>query len=50
MGSTKSSQRKLPEQLTLSTQERVELIATIIMEIIDDELALGDKSYANSPG
>ena len=50
MGSTKSSQQKLPEELTLSTQERVELIAAIIMEIMDDELTLEGKNNANPPG
>ncbi len=38
MGNIKSSQRELPEELGLSTQERIELIANIIMEILDDEL------------
>ncbi len=46
MGSIKSSQRKLPEELTLSTQERIELVANIIMEILDDELTSEDKNNA----
>lgn len=44
MGNTTSSQRKLPEELALSTQERIELIANIIMEILDDELASKGKN------
>ena len=46
MGNIKSSQRELPEELALSTQERIELIANIIMEILDDELASKGKNNA----
>jgi hypothetical protein len=46
MGNIKSSRRKLPEKLALSTQERIELIANIIMEILDDELASKGKNNA----
>lgn len=46
MGNVKSTKRKLPEELALSTQERIELIATIIMEILDDELASEGKNNA----
>lgn len=46
MGNIKSSRRELPEELTLSTQERIELIATIIMEILEDELTSEGKNNA----
>jgi hypothetical protein len=48
MKNVKFSQRKLPEELSLSTQERIELIANIILEILDDELALEGKNNAAS--
>ncbi|GEM_PF-4654743 len=50
MGNVKSSKRKLPEELTLSTQERIELIANIIIEIIDNEQVLKGSNHANPTG
>jgi hypothetical protein len=50
MGNVKSSKRKLPEELALSTQERIKLIANIIIEIIDDEQVFKGSSHAAPTG
>ncbi len=48
MKNLKSSQKELPKELTLSTEQRIELIANVIIDILNDEFNAKEEIRATS--